>query len=770
MKKLMLIATLAVAFVGCQKQLEKNNPIADKYTVQNDTEILADRFEETVEDITLDDESNTAGNLQWMHVARVESPIEGGNMLVVADVEVESNLAYVAYYNKSADFKSVIDVIDMSDEDIPSLVSSLEIKDLDLQFITSDANALYAIGKSSYGTTQLVKVVLEAGKLTAKVIEKEISVAMPTGILIAENNVVVTSEDNAIAFNSIELTEVSKELTANLKSAGKVSANGAEFTYVIADKTAKKINLTNGNVEGNYNADASISDLADYKDITVATSEFTGVSFLAPYKDSYKRISGYPLPATSVATHAEFIIIGELGGGVSIIQGIEEASYEKCRNRKKNKKKRRRNRNRGDRNNNNVDFGGCQCEDGLSSFKFTYNGNSGERMDFFDKCGRMIVCYPNLQNGQTYEVSGVNTSNGKLDSKTYIKYRGCWYTLPTNCNINLLVKELGVIDVVEFTDGQNSVCDYDTYNTPEDTTACKCDGRMQSFSFIYTGEAGKTIYAWDKKLCDVFQVIENAQVGETYTINGFGNNGQLGWRTVLAFTRHDYQVINTSCQEDILGAEFGPFAISEFVDGAGDTCSVETPDPQPNEKFTECEVKGADPGYAFFQAVWLDDFSLLDGILYDRGFRFEGGYGIFRELPDGKAVLTGEIYSPNYPNNRWDMTVYFTGKSNWEDWSAQGKTYKKGAGYIEGAHENWTYYMIDTEKTNVMVGLGDNAGFTSNITQRPDDGSMGFQIGEGGANDKNSAYGMAGWFWYEHPDGDLRKADWNVDVITCVEK
>ena len=75
--------------------------------------------------------------------------------------------------------------------------------------------------------------------------------------------------------------------------------------------------------------------------------------------------------------------------------------------------------------------------------------------------------------------------------------------------------------------------------------------------------------------------------------------------------------------------------------------------------------------------------------------------------------------------------------------------------------------MMDESRNNVMIGLGDNAGFTSVLTQRPSNLMMGFQIGEGGANDKNSAYGMAGWFYYTHPDGSIKHADWNLDVVNC---
>ncbi|MGB0165380.1 MAG: hypothetical protein ACPF8V_00875, partial [Luteibaculum sp.] len=75
-------------------------------------------------------------------------------------------------------------------------------------------------------------------------------------------------------------------------------------------------------------------------------------------------------------------------------------------------------------------------------------------------------------------------------------------------------------------------------------------------------------------------------------------------------------------------------------------------------------------------------------------------------LPDGRAVLNGEIYSPNYPGNRFDMTVYFRAKSNWTEWQAMGRGAKTdGNGYVPGSHENWTYYEVDESKNNVMIGL-----------------------------------------------------------------
>ena len=770
MKRLVLLSMLALAFVGCRKELEKNTSIASKYAVQNDSEQLLDRFEETIEDINLATDVSARTEMSWMHVAKISAPMSGNQFLSVKDISVVGDFAYIAYADDKVSYASVIDVVDLSNEDMPVLISSLSVKSTDLSYLVADENAVYAIGKSDIGSTQLIKVVLEAGKLSTKIMEETIGLTDITGLVLNEGSLTITSKSSLAGYSTTSLESIQvNEQISSLKSADALGATSTEGTYSILKNRLEKFSATSGKALASFQGTSDFTDVADYKGITITTSVVDGVQFLAPAKTSYNKINTYQIPAVAVGAHTEYVVLGELGGEVSIIQGMEPGEYEKCNRRRRSRNRNNRNRDRSS----NVDFGGCQCEDGVKSFTFQWNGNSGERMDFFDRCGNMIVCYPNLQNGTEYTVSGADLRAEKLYDKTYLKYRGCWYAIPTSCSVNMLELELGSLEVLSFVDGENSSCDESIFNEdiPGLPTDCQCEGRMQSFSFVYTGEAGKTIYAWDSKTCDVFQRFENAQPGTVYTVNGWDRHDRLGPKTILATSRYNKEQIHTSCSENILGEEFGPYAIVAYTDGEGSSCEIDN-EPVTSQQLMECSVVGADPGYAFYQAVWLDDFfkDLTNGNLLDRGYRFEGGSGVFKELPDGKAVLSGEIYSPNYPDNRFEMTVYFKQKSTWEEWSALGKTFKKGAGYIDGAHENWTYYMMDETRNNVMIGLGDNAGFTSELTQRPSNLMMGFQIGEGGANDKNSAYGMAGWFYYTHPDGSVKHADWNLDVLNCEMK
>ena len=744
MKNYLLMLLAAATMIACKKELKKNTQSIERYQLVESSEVLEDRLIETVEDIATEQEDFNRNSLRWLHVARLMNPESGSSAMQVKDVVVNEDMAYVLYASTNGK-NAAIDVLNLSTQNIPSLVSSLKFNELSLTSMVLVDNSLIAFGKNN-NQGVLCKIELEAGKLTNKVVEKTIS---------ANYTALVANEGKALIASEAGLLEVN---TTNLEvSTVKVDAKD------VANKVVYK---------GQLSTIAS-TNLVELKDVNAKSASAT---FL-------------PIKAVKVSASADYLLVADEFGQVNIVEGISSSDYLKCKKGKKDEKDDRDKKKKGKKgksdkgdkdNDSNSD---CQCEGKMKSFTFKYDGPSGVTIYVYNKNYGVIGSFTNVQKGASYTANGYD-DRGRFDSKTYLgETAGNSYEVHTSCSIDILDDVYGPFTITAYVDSEGSVCeseagsgdsgsdDDDTDNddgSNNNNTSCQCEGRMESFTFYYGGPTGQTIQAWNKKSDYLITTIDNAQNGQFYTISGFDRHGRLESWTNLTFSDGSSYAIHTSCSIDILDEVFGPIRITAYVDGQGSACETSNP-PITAQKLTQCSVVGADPGYAFFQAVWLDDFfkDPTNGNLFDRGYRFEGGSGVFKELPDGKAVLSGVIYSPNYPNNRWDMTVYFKDKSTWAEWSALGKTYKKGAGYITGAHENWTYYMMDESRNNVMIGLGDNAGFTSVLTQRPSNLMMGFQIGEGGANDKNSAYGMAGWFYYTHPDGSIKHADWNLDVVNC---
>lgn len=159
----------------------------------------------------------------------------------------------------------------------------------------------------------------------------------------------------------------------------------------------------------------------------------------------------------------------------------------------------------------------------------------------------------------------------------------------------------------------------------------------------------------------------------------------------------------------------------------------------------------------------VGDFGFfLPGIGID--FIFEGN-APFDQFPDGTARMTGEIYRPQYPAQRFQFEVTF------EDYSAPGMAnypppyspklqlpasfYAESGGAVDPS--DWTYYESFVGR---LIGMGDFAGGEIRFTRMGE----AFQIGAG-ANGKNVNFGGSGWLDLEiisHPDqGDPFTLDEN---------
>ena len=112
------------------------------------------------------------------------------------------------------------------------------------------------------------------------------------------------------------------------------------------------------------------------------------------------------------------------------------------------------------------------------------------------------------------------------------------------------------------------------------------------------------------------------------------------------------------------------------------------------------------------------------------------------EYADGTALISGVAGNIDDPSFQWEYSVKLINKRSWAEWSALGRDYK--AGVAGSDHTTWTYYEVDNSNS-YFTGLGGNAGESLTITHNPGDYEFGFQIGTG-ANVKNAAYGLSGWF------------------------
>jgi hypothetical protein len=110
--------------------------------------------------------------------------------------------------------------------------------------------------------------------------------------------------------------------------------------------------------------------------------------------------------------------------------------------------------------------------------------------------------------------------------------------------------------------------------------------------------------------------------------------------------------------------------------------------------------------------------------------------------------LTGEIYRISDSDKRFEVVMYYSNKSDYDQWTAMGKEAKLCGGATEADAEEWTYYMVDLNRPSVLTGRDDLEGEYLFLSDR-DDMNFGLQLGSNGANCKNDEYGYSIWFAYE---------------------
>ncbi len=173
-------------------------------------------------------------------------------------------------------------------------------------------------------------------------------------------------------------------------------------------------------------------------------------------------------------------------------------------------------------------------------------------------------------------------------------------------------------------------------------------------------------------------------------------------------------------------------------------------------------------------SVWLDHLPTSPGTDY----RFEPSPAIMTIFDDGTARLTGRIVNLNDSTLRWDIFVSFKEEQNWEEWSAQGRTFKSSLDAVSTAeifHPEWTFWELDDVNSYFASVSGSPfEGDTLYLRHRPNDISVGFQLGRG-ANDRNENFGFSGWFDYSFSKGETW--DWagsgdinttaSCDTLSC---
>ncbi|MBO6496100.1 MAG: HYR domain-containing protein, partial [Roseivirga sp.] len=286
---------------------------------------------------------------------------------------------------------------------------------------------------------------------------------------------------------------------------------------------------------------------------------------------------------------------------------------------------------------------------------------------------------------------------------------------------------------------------------------CQCEGRMENFTVIYNGQSGATIKAYNKKMNKKIAEFSNVQNGDQLIITGFDKHDRLESKTFLKINGFAYE-IHTSCSINILGQSYGPFKVIAYTDGEGSSCSLITSDPSTPAEESSCTAVEADGGG---HAMWLDDYT-YNG--YSAKFNFDNNSGKLSYNSDGSITLTGMLKNVQNMNDKWEISFRLEGGHSWTEWSGLGRGYKDEKNLAGDKYEDWTYYTLNSDSK--LKGKGSNHGKVVSVYHMPTNYFYGFQLGEA-ANNKNSNYGLSGWFYYKNYCGQWEKADINIDLEDC---
>ncbi|TVR41635.1 MAG: hypothetical protein EA392_01295, partial [Cryomorphaceae bacterium] len=148
--------------------------------------------------------------------------------------------------------------------------------------------------------------------------------------------------------------------------------------------------------------------------------------------------------------------------------------------------------------------------------------------------------------------------------------------------------------------------------------------------------------------------------------------------------------------------------------------------------------------------------------------------GAFEQFPDGTAHLYGVMSSINNDQLAWEFDVWLINGSNWDEWSAQGRTYKDTQDITGDNYLDWMYYEVDPTQST-LTGIRDYAGSLLTLTHAPPSYLYGFQVGQN-SNIFTETFGLSGWFYFTgdiHYNGDVYPrdgvmGDFNLD-LDCEE-
>ena len=143
-------------------------------------------------------------------------------------------------------------------------------------------------------------------------------------------------------------------------------------------------------------------------------------------------------------------------------------------------------------------------------------------------------------------------------------------------------------------------------------------------------------------------------------------------------------------------------------------------------------------------ALWLGNFEAM-GLGASDHFVPDASGVQLNLYANGTARITGRVVNDTDANQQFDLDLFLQYGQDYNAWTAQGRFPKDDLGL--GAYVDWTFFeMVDT--LSRIEGAGAFDGDVLYLDHMPVSRAFGFQLGADGANNRNTNFGISGWFWY----------------------
>jgi len=180
------------------------------------------------------------------------------------------------------------------------------------------------------------------------------------------------------------------------------------------------------------------------------------------------------------------------------------------------------------------------------------------------------------------------------------------------------------------------------------------------------------------------------------------------------------------------------------TEGCGGAPVASVPHVELNEDVITTYDLGTAYGPGDDWALWLGNFEAM-GLGASDHFVPDASGVELNLYANGTARITGRVVNDTDASQQFDLDLFLQYGQDYGAWSAQGRFPKDDLGLM--AYVDWTFFeMVDT--LSRIEGAGAFDGDVLYLDHMPVSRAFGFQLGANGANNRNTNFGISGWFWY----------------------